>query len=87
MKKILIIVGIIILVFVLCVLALLLYLSHQPVAPTDYQKTVQTGGKIETEYMANGTYEVSTYEETVLQGFGKYIIYYSNEKKIRRVSE
>lgn len=79
MKKVLKIIGIVILVLVICLLALLKYLGNRPAAPADYQKTVQTGGDIESQYMSSGPYEVSTYEETALQGFSKYIICYPSK--------
>lgn len=76
MKKIGKIVGMICLILLAAIVVLVFYLSRQPSAPEDYQNKVQTGGEIEEKYMANGSYEVAVYEQTVLQGFGKYIIYY-----------
>lgn len=76
MKKVLKIIGVVALVLIVCIFALLKYLGSRPAAPTNYQKDVQTGGNIEEKYMSNGAYEVSRYEETVLQGFSKYIIHY-----------
>lgn len=73
------IIGIVLLVIVALIAALLIYMSRLPAAPKDYTQTVETGGKIEAKYMANGTYEVSYFEEPVLQGFGKYVIYYPSE--------
>lgn len=54
-------------------------LGSRPAAPTDYQRTVQTGGDIEKKYMANGPYEVSVYENAVLQEFGKFTVFYPTE--------
>lgn len=76
MKKVLKIAGIIILILAIGIFVLVKCLGSLPSAPKDYQKTVQTGGKIEAKYMANGSHGVSTYEQTTLQGFGKYIICY-----------
>lgn len=76
MKKALRIFGIVILALCACLFVFLKYLGSRPVAPINYQKSVQTGGEIEAEYMANGSYQVSVYEEAVLQGFGKYLVYY-----------
>lgn len=76
MKKVLKITGIIILILAMGVFLLVKYLGSLSSVPKDYQKTVRTGGEIEAKYMANGNYEVSTYEQTTLQGFGKYIICY-----------
>lgn len=75
------VIGIIILVIVVLIAAFLIIVSHIPAAPTDYQNTVKTGGEIESAYMKNGSFEVSVYEESVLQGFGKYITYYPTELK------
>lgn len=79
MKKVLRIAGVIILIFVIGIFFLVKYIGSLPSAPKDYQKTVKTGGEIEATYMANGEHEVSTYEQTVLQGFGKYTICYPND--------
>ena len=79
MKKVLKIAGIILLILIIGIGAILVYLGKRPAAPNDYQKKVKTGGSIEAEYMADGQYGVAVYEEPVLQGFGKYIIYYPDE--------
>lgn len=76
MKKIGKIAGIVCLVLLAAMVALIIFFSRQPSAPTDYQTRVQTGGEMEEKYMANGSYDVAVYEQTVLQGFGKYKIYY-----------
>lgn len=79
MKKVLKIAGIIILILIIVIFVLVKYLGILPSAPTDYQKTVQTGGEIEAKYMASGSHSVSTYEQTSLQGFGKYTICYPDD--------
>lgn len=76
MKKVLKVIGIVLLVLLAGIVILLVCLSKRPAAPTDYQTKTETGGELEANYMASGKYEVSTYEEPVLQGFGKYILYY-----------
>ncbi|MGN1137048.1 MAG: hypothetical protein ACI4SF_12615 [Oscillospiraceae bacterium] len=58
---------------------MLKFLSSQTAAPVNYQKTTETAGAIEAKYMADGNYDVSAYEETALQGFKKYVIYYPSE--------
>lgn len=73
------IIGIVLLTLFVLIVAFLIYNSKKPVAPTNYTQTVETGGEIEAKYMANGIYEVSYFEEPVLQGFGKYVIYYPTE--------
>lgn len=79
MKKVLKIIGVVLLVAVIAVIALLLYIGSRPAAPADYQQSVETGGGIEATYMASGSFEVSVYEEPVLQVFKKYVIYYPSE--------
>ena len=79
MKNVIKIIVAVITVLCLCVFLLLLFLGDRPAAPTDYQEQVQTGGPIEKSYMSSGPYAVSSCEESVLQGFSKYIIYYPAE--------
>lgn len=79
MKKVLKIIGVVLLIVIILIIIMLIYIGSKPVAPTDYQKTVETGGEIEAKYMANGNFEVSVYEEPVLQVFKKYVIYYPSE--------
>lgn len=79
MKKVVKIIGLVLLTIIVIGLVILKILGSRPAAPTDYQQTVQTGGDIEKKYMANGSYEVSTYENAVLQEFRKFIIYYPTE--------
>ncbi|MGN0754527.1 MAG: hypothetical protein ACI4ME_08710 [Aristaeellaceae bacterium] len=76
MKRVLRIIGIVLLVLLAGIVILLFCLSKRPAVPTDYQIKTETGGELEANYMASGKYEVSTYEESVLQGFGKYILFY-----------
>lgn len=79
MKKVLKIIGIFLLVIIIGFVVLLKYLGSRPAAPKDYQQSVETGGEIEAAYMSNGSFEVSVYEEPVLQVFKKYVIYYPAE--------
>lgn len=79
MKKVLKIIGIILLALAAFIIVLLIVLSKRPAAPTDYQTKTETGGELEAHYMSSGQYDVSTYEEAVLQGFGKYILYYPSQ--------
>lgn len=79
LKKVIKIVGIVLLAIIIGIAALLKYLGSRPAAPTDYQQSIETGGEIETKYMPNGSFEVSVYEEPVLQVFKKYVIYYPAE--------
>ena len=79
MKKVLKVIGIVLLVIIVIVVILLKFLASIPAAPKDYQSMVKTGGIIEKKYMANGSYEVLTLENAVLQEFGKFIVYYPKE--------
>lgn len=79
MKKAFMIIGLIFLAVIVIGSIILKILGSRPAAPADYQQTVLTGGDIEKKYMANGPYEVSTYENAVLQEFGKFIVYYPSE--------
>ncbi|MBQ7680613.1 MAG: hypothetical protein IJT31_00190, partial [Oscillibacter sp.] len=79
MKKVLKVIGIILLAIFSIVAAVLKLLSSRPAAPTDYQRTTQTGGDIEAKYMANGSYEVSLHEDVTLLDFGKFVVYYPSE--------
>ena len=56
--KILKVVGIILLVLIVLIVVLLICLSMKPFVPNNYIKTVDTGGAIESKYLAMGDYEV-----------------------------
>ena len=79
MKKVLKVLGIILVIVIAVVFAVLKYLGSRPAVPVNYQKTTETGGEIEAKYMANGPYDVSLKEEAVLLDFGKFWIYYPSE--------
>lgn len=79
MKKMLKCIGILFCVIVVSGIVLLKILASRPAAPKNYQSKVETGGEIEKKYMANGPYEVSTLENSVLQEFGKFVVYYPKE--------
>ena len=51
-------------------------LSSKQVAPKKYQSTVETGGEIESKYISNGPYAVSSHEDGALQVFEKYLTFY-----------
>lgn len=79
MKKVLEIVGITVLVLIAAAIVMFMLLSHRPAAPKNYQNTVKTQGDIEKKYMADGPYEVSYHEDSVLQEFKKFEVYYPAE--------
>lgn len=65
MKKILKITGLILSAIIVTGFVILKFLGSRPAAPADYQQTVQTGGKIEKKYMADGPCKVSMHEDAV----------------------
>ena len=79
MKRLFKIIGIVLLVILIAGLAVMKYLSSRPAAPKDYQTKTETGGEIETRYMANGPYEVAVKQESTLLDFGKFLLYYPKE--------
>lgn len=79
MKKVFKMIGLVFLAVIVIGFIILKLLGSRPAAPADYQQTVQTGGDIEKKYMENGPYEVSMYENPVLQEFGKFVVYYPQE--------
>ena len=79
MKKVLRVLGIILIIIAVAVFAVLKLLGSKPAVPEDYQNTTETGGDIEKKYMANGPYKVSVKEEGTLLDFGKFWIYYPSE--------
>lgn len=85
MKKVLKIISITLLIIVIIIIIILKIIASIPVVPKNYQSKVQTGGEIEKKYMANGSYEVSTLENAVLQEFGKFIIYYPKELETENI--
>ena len=79
MKKVLKVIGIIILAVLVIGFIALKILGNKPAAPTDYQIKTQTGGEIEQKFMANGPYEVAVHEDATLLDFGKFSVFYPTE--------
>lgn len=79
MKRVLKIIGIVLLVMVAAIIVILIYLSKRPAVASDYTDQVKTGGGIEAKYLSMGTYDVSYLEKTALQDFKKYEIYYPTD--------
>lgn len=79
MKKVLKIIGIVLLAVIVIGGIALKLLGSRPAAPKDYQRTTQTGGEIEAKYLANGPHEVSVHEDATLLNFGKFTVYYPSE--------
>lgn len=79
MKKGLKIFGFVLLAVIAVVFVVLRYIGSRPAAPVDYQQSIRTGSALEANYMSGGAFDVSVYEEPVLQVFKKYVIYYPSE--------
>ena len=69
-------VGIVILAIVLLLAILLFILSKKPFVPSNYTKTVETGGELEAKYLAMGEFEVKHTETDAPEDWGKFITYY-----------
>ena len=72
-------VGIVILAIVLLLAILLIILSKKPFVPSNYMKTVETGGELEAKYLVMGQYEVKHTEADAPEDWGKFITYYPAE--------
>lgn len=84
MKKILKLIVIILLVIIgICVIAYCGFVFYEkfivPNGSNKYYKKVSTGGEIEAKYIEVGPYGVSYFEQTVLQNYKKYEVYYPTE--------
>ena len=79
MKKVLKIIGCILLVIAVLIAALLFNLSKRPAVPNNYTETVKTGGQLEAKYIAMGEHEVSYFESYAAMSFKKYEIYYPSD--------
>lgn len=79
MKKVLKIIGIIILIPVVLIIGLLVLISFVPAVPKNYTKEVKTGGDIEAKYLAIGQYKVK-YTKSKATELTKYnYVYYPGE--------
>lgn len=79
MKKAFKIFGIILLIIVVLVAVLFTFISKKPVVSDDYSSKVQSGGRIEERYLAIGSHDVSYWEQSVMQDFDKYEVYYPSD--------
>ena len=73
------IVGIVLLVLIVLIAALLFWLSKRPFVPTNYTKTVETGGVIEAKYLAMGPYEVKQVKAEAPEDWKEFVAYYPAE--------
>lgn len=76
MKKVMKIIGIILLIVV--GIAVVLFL-RKPAVPTNYIEIVETGGDIEAKYLQRGMHEVSSKNISVMENFKSYTIYYPSD--------
>lgn len=79
MKKLLKIIGIIILIPIVLIILLLVIISFAPMTPNNYTKEVKTGGDIEKEYLSIGDYKVKKTKRAGSEITKKYYIYYPEE--------
>ncbi|MGN0504931.1 MAG: hypothetical protein ACI4FZ_00095 [Lachnospiraceae bacterium] len=61
------------------VLIWFLYSASRPAVPANYASKVTAGGEVEQKYLQNGSYEVAYLEQSVMQYYQKYEIYYPAE--------
>ena len=76
MKKVLKIIGIIILIPVVLIIGLLVLTSFVPAVPKNYTKEVKTGGDIEAKYLAMGEYKVKNTKIKATELTKYYYVYY-----------
>ena len=69
MKKMLKIIGIIVLVFAALVVLLFVKAAATPAVPKNYTEIVETGGEIEKEYLKDGDWPVGYFEKSTDEDF------------------
>ena len=79
MKKVLKIIGIIILIPVVLIIGLLVLTSFVPAVPKNYTKEVKTGGDIEAKYLAMGEYKVKHTKSKATELTKYNYVYYPEE--------
>ncbi len=78
-KKMIKIVGIVLLAVVGLIVFIFVKAALTPAVPKDYTATTKTGGDIEAAYLAMGTYEARYKEVRTDEAYKKYEIYYPSE--------
>lgn len=73
------VVGIVLIIIFLLMAALIFYLSRRPAVAADYHEKITSGGIIEEKYLARGKYEVAYFEQSVLENYKKYEVWYPSE--------
>lgn len=79
MKKMLKVIGVIILLLAVLIAALFHFISKSPSVPENYTETVKTGGEIEARYLAMGSYEVEHLESATVSSLEKFEVYYPKD--------
>ena len=79
MKKVLKVIGIVVLLIGVLVVALFYFISKMPSVPEDYVAKVITGGEIEAKYLAMGSYEVEHLESATVSSLEKFEVYYPKD--------
>ena len=79
MKKVLKVIGVIILLLAVLIAALFHFISKSPSVPENYTNTVKTGGEIEAKYLAMGSYEVEHLESATVSSLEKFEVYYPKD--------
>lgn len=79
MKKVLKIIGIIILIPIVLIIGLLVLLSFAKAVPKNYTKEVKTGGNIEAKYLAMGKYKVKNTKSKATELTKYNYVYYPEE--------
>lgn len=79
MKKVLKIIGIIILIPIVLIIGLLVLLSFAKAVPKNYTKEVKTGGVIEAKYLAMGEYKVKSTKSKATELTKYNYVYYPKE--------
>lgn len=73
------IIGIVLLVLILLIVLLVVLIATAPSVPNRYTKTVETGGELESAYLATGPYKIAYLEATAGEPLKKYEAYYPQE--------
>lgn len=79
MKKVIKILGILFITIFVLVIALMIWNTKRQLLSKNYPNQIKTGGDIEAKYAQYGPYEVAYFEQTVLENYKKYEIWYPSE--------
>ena len=79
MKKVLKVIGVIVVLLVVLIAALFHFISKRPSVPENYTEIVKTGGEIEARYLAMGSYEVEHLESATVSSLEKFEVCYPKD--------